>query len=130
MKPLKLFLCNLTFAVSGCGGGDGGSRNIEFRPSTVTFTGIENQPIPSQTVSVNVGLGDSRRYVGVENKSPGLASVYTDITHIDAFKVTVAPVSGLRKGTYNGAFDALVCRDTDCRDVLDRGAFQYTITIN
>lgn len=129
MKNIKLLLCSAAFALSGCGG-EGGSHSIRFSPNSLSFTGSENQIIAAQTVKVNVDLGTSKRYVGVDNKNPELASVSYEVTHIDAFSMTIRPVSGLRKGTYNGSVDAMVCDDANCRDVNDRGNYKYTITIN
>ncbi len=130
MKNTKLFLCAIIFALSGCGGGEGGSDSIEFSPNSLSFTGTENQSISSQTVKVNVDLGTTQRYVGVDNKNPELANVTYKVTHIDAFSMTITPVFGLKKGTYNGTVDALICDDANCRDVDDRGEYKYTITIN
>ncbi len=120
----------VALALAGCGGGEGGSDGIEFDPNSLSFTGTEGQPIPSQSVSVNVGLSETQRYIGVDNKTPELASVSYWVTHVDAFSMSITPVLGLKKGTYDGAVDALICEDAACNDVIDRGTYRYTITIN
>jgi len=131
MKNLKIILCGVAFVLSGCGGGEGGSDGIDFDPGSLSFVGAAGQSISSKSVDVNVGFGSSKRYVGVNNKNPELASVSYKITHIDAFSMTITPAaSRLGKGTHSGAVDALVCDDSACRDVIDRGTFKYTITIN
>jgi hypothetical protein len=132
MKKI-LLCCLLTSVLAACGGGhgDGGSDGIEFSPSSLSFTGTQGQAISAKTVSVNVGTSSTRRYVGIDNKTPQFATATYAITHVlDAFSITITPVNGLIKGTYNGTVDALVCNDPACRDVADRGTLHYTITIN
>jgi hypothetical protein len=126
-----LLCCILTSVLAACGGGDGGSHGIEFSPDSLSFTGIEGETITAKTVSVNIGTSNSTRYVGIENKTPQYATATSAITHVlDAFSITITPVGGLTKGTYDGIVDALVCSDLACHDVVDRGTLHYTITIN
>lgn len=122
----------IALLVSACGGGDGGSNSITFDRGALMFTGAFGASIPSQQMGVNVGLGSgsSARYVGVENKKPSLVSITYNVTHIDAFTVTVTPVTGLSRGNYSGSADVLVCSDQACSDVKDRATFSYTIAIN
>ena len=130
LRLITILACSLTFALSGCGGGEGGSDNIDFSPSKLAFNGTEDEQIAAKTVDVNVGLSNSARYIGVISKNPDLASVSYEITHIDAFEMRVSPAFPLPKGTHNGAIEVLVCEDKSCNDVDDRGTLNYTITIN
>lgn len=130
MKFLKYLSLSLPIVLAACGGGEGGSHSIDFSPDTLQFKAAAGQAIVPQSVSVDVGLDSSDRYVGVDNKTPSLASVTYNVTHIDAFSMTISPVSGLAKGTYTGKVDALVCYDSGCGDVADRGTYTYTIVIN
>ncbi|MES2536266.1 MAG: hypothetical protein V4632_10385 [Pseudomonadota bacterium] len=128
-----LLCCFLTSVLAACGdgGGDGGSDGIDLSPSSLSFAGIEGSSIPAQTVKANIGTSPSQRHVGVTNKSPDLVTVTYKITHIlDAYSITITPVNGLKKGSYSGTVDALVCKDSACNDVTDRGAINYTITIS
>ena len=132
MKILQILVLMVAALLSACGGGDGGSNNINFDRGGLMFTGAFGTTIPSQKVSVNVGLGTggSERYVGVDNKTPSLIAVDYKVTHIDAFTVTLSPVPGLARGTYNSSVDVLVCSDEACKNVIDRAVFTYTIVIS
>jgi hypothetical protein len=132
MKRMQFLALVAATLLSACGGGDGGSDNISFDRGGLMFTGAFGTTIPSQKVSVNVGLGtgSTQRYVGVDNKTPSLVSVNYNVTHIDAFTVTLTPVPGLARGTYNSSIDVLVCSDVACNKVVDRAVFTYTIVIS
>jgi hypothetical protein len=122
-----LSLLVLLSFVAGCGGG-GGDDDVSVRPNvnSLQFTGISGEPIPSQSINVELTNASGTVYIALELGDASVANASFNITSSTAAVITVTPAAK-PAGTYQTTVFLRVYRNSNGTDLL--ASFSYPITL-
>ena len=89
-----LSLLVLLSFVAGCGGG-GGDDDVSVRPNvnSLQFTGISGEPIPSQSINVELTNASGTVYIALELGDASVANASFNITSSTTAVITVTPAA-------------------------------------
>lgn len=125
----------LALACEGGGGGgnDGGGSSkplqVTLSANALSFTGLQGQSLPSQTVYATVSGGSGTLYLGASSNLPIQAAVTIDsATHATA-KIGPVPGVSLPAGLQSGAITFVLSSDPGGTQVLWTGSIQINLTV-
>jgi hypothetical protein len=117
--------------LAGCGGGGGGGGDgdVSVRPnvSSLQFSGIAGDVIPSQNISVELTNASGTVYGLVEVADPSVASAGFTITGSTSAIITVTPALSATAGTVQTTVFLRIYRNPNGTDLL--ASFSYPVTI-
>lgn len=124
-----LSLLVLLSFVAACGGG-GGDDDVSVRPnvSSLQFSGISGEVIPSQSISVELTNASGTVYALVEVADSSVASASFGITGSTTAQITVTPAAK-PAGTYQTTVSLRVYRNPNGTDLLATFSYPITLTV-